>query len=83
MPELSAIRKLALLPAEQGSGYAVIKKWLSYREKELLGRSLTVEEARFVTETARRISALMLLGPKLDENYSDTKRDPYTWTSSK
>jgi len=28
------------------SGYSVIKKWLSYREKELLGRSLTVEEAR-------------------------------------
>ena len=26
------------------SGYPVIKKWLSYREKELLGRSLTVDE---------------------------------------
>ena len=51
------------------SGYPVIKKWLSYREKALLGRSLTVEEARYVTETARRIAALMLLGTKLDENY--------------
>ncbi|MBL8230783.1 MAG: N-6 DNA methylase [Bryobacterales bacterium] len=51
------------------SGYAVIKKWLSYREKELLGRSLTVEEARYVTEMARRLAAIMLLGPKLDENY--------------
>jgi hypothetical protein len=30
-------------------GYQVIKKWLSYREKELLGRSLTVEEARYAT----------------------------------
>src|ERR1022692_2256862 len=51
------------------SGYAVIKKWLSYREKELLGRSLSVDEARYVTETARRIAALMLLGPQLDENF--------------
>ena len=27
-------------------GYQVIKKWLSYREKELLGRGLTSEEVR-------------------------------------
>lgn len=51
------------------SGYAVIKKWLSYREKELLRRSLTVDEARYVTETARRLAALMLMGPQLDDNY--------------
>jgi hypothetical protein len=51
------------------SGYPVIKKWLSYREKELLGRSLSVDEARYVTEMARRIAALMLLGPQLDESY--------------
>jgi hypothetical protein len=51
------------------SGYAVIKKWLSYREKDLLGRSLRVEEARYVTEMARRIAALLLMGPSLDENY--------------
>jgi hypothetical protein len=30
----------------------VIKKWLSYREKELLGRSLSVDKARYVTEMA-------------------------------
>jgi hypothetical protein len=47
----------------------VIKKWLSYREKELLRRSLTVDEARYVTETARRLAALMLMGPHLDDNY--------------
>ena len=41
-------------------GYQVIKKWLSYREKELLNRSLTVEEARYVTEMARRIAAILL-----------------------
>ncbi len=50
-------------------GYQVIKKWLSYREKELLNRSLTVEEARYVTEMARRIAAILLLSPALDANY--------------
>lgn len=55
-------------------GYQVIKKWLSYREKELLDRSLTVEEARYVTETARRIAALLLLSPALDANYRAAKQ---------
>jgi hypothetical protein len=52
------------------SGYAVIKKWLSYREKALLGRGLHPDEARYVTEMARRIAALILLGPQLDSNYN-------------
>lgn len=50
-------------------GYQVIKKWLSYRERTLLGRDLTIDEARYVTEMVRRISALILLQPRLDENY--------------
>ena len=50
-------------------GYQVIKKWISYREKPLLGRGLTVAEVRTVTETARRIAALIALQPQLDENY--------------
>ena len=50
-------------------GYQVIKKWLSYREKPLLGRGLTVAEVRYVTVTARRIAALLALQPQLDENY--------------
>ncbi len=50
-------------------GYQVIKKWLSYREKPLLGRSLTPEEVRHITETARRLTALLTLHPRLDENY--------------
>ena len=61
------------------SGYAVIKKWLSYREKELLGRSLTVDEARYVTETARRLAALMLLGPQLDDTYHTAAKEAYKW----
>ncbi len=54
-------------------GYQVIKKWLSYREQPLLGRGLTKEEARHVTEMARRISALLLLGPALDSSYQAVK----------
>ncbi|MDD4103160.1 MAG: DNA methyltransferase, partial [Kiritimatiellae bacterium] len=50
-------------------GYQVIKKWLSYREKPLLGRGLTVAEVRYVTEIARRIAALLALQAELDENY--------------
>lgn len=61
------------------SGYAVIKKWLSYREKELLGRSLSVDEARYVTETARRLAALMLLGSQLDENYHTVAKGAHKW----
>lgn len=54
-------------------GYQVIKKWLSYREHEILNRSLTVEEARKVTRITRRIMALLLLGSKLDANYMNCK----------
>jgi hypothetical protein len=50
-------------------GYQVLKKWLSYREKPLLGRPLTPAEVRYVRDTARRLAALRLLGPDLDANY--------------
>ncbi len=54
-------------------GYQVIKKWLSYREFELLRRALTPDEAREVTHMARRIAALILLQPELDKNYEGIK----------
>ncbi|MGA2852747.1 MAG: type ISP restriction/modification enzyme [Verrucomicrobiota bacterium] len=54
-------------------GYQVIKKWLSYREHDLLGRPLTPDEAREVTHMARRIAALILLQPELDKNYQAVK----------
>ena len=54
-------------------GYQVIKKWLSYRELELLGRPLTPEEAREVMNMARRIAAIVLLEPALDANYQAVK----------
>ena len=50
-------------------GYQVMKKWLSYRERALLGRALTAEEVREVTHMARRIAAILLLAPALDANY--------------
>ena len=58
-------------------GYQVIKKWLSYREQGLLGRSLSVDEARYVTEMARGIAEILLLGPALDANYQAVKHAIY------
>jgi hypothetical protein len=60
-------------------GYQVIKKWLSYREFDLLGRALTPDEAREVTHMARRIAALILLQPELDKNYQAVKAATVVW----
>jgi hypothetical protein len=54
-------------------GYQVIKKWLSYREKKILGRDITVEEAREVTSMAKRIAAILSMESQLDENYQQIK----------
>jgi hypothetical protein len=64
-------------------GYQVMKKWLSYRERALLGRDLKVEEARYVTEMARRIAAILLLEPALDANYERAKADTYPWPTQR
>ena len=48
-------------------GYQVLRKWLSCREASLLGRALTSDEAREFTHIARRIAALRLLEPQLDQ----------------
>ncbi len=42
-------------------GYQVLKKWLSYRERKVLGRALLPEEVQHFTDTARRIAAILLL----------------------
>ena len=60
-------------------GYQVIKKWLSYREKTMLGRGLTMEEAEYITEMIRRLAALILLQPELDANYKAVKADVWLW----
>ena len=61
-------------------GYQVIKKWLSYRENGLLGRGLRAEEAREVTDTTRRLAAIILMQPALDENYRRIKEAAFDWT---
>ena len=60
-------------------GYQVIKKWLSYREKEILGRALKAEEVAYVSEMVRRIAAILLLGPALDANYEAAKANAVEW----
>lgn len=62
-------------------GYQVIKKWLSYRERDLLGRPLSSDDVRHVRDMARRISALLLLGPALDRNYAEVKALAYAWST--
>ncbi len=60
-------------------GYPVMKKWLSYREHKILGRPLSPAEARYFTEMARRIAAIILLQPALDENYRRAAANTYPW----
>lgn len=60
-------------------GYQVIKKWLSYREHDLLGRSLTIDETRYVTKMTRRLTALLLMRFALDHNYRQCATESYAW----
>ena len=60
-------------------GYQVAKKSLSYREKALPGRGLTLEETKEATNMIRRIAALLLLHPQLDANYRAVKAQLYPW----
>ena len=39
-------------------GYQVLKKWLSYREYNILERPLSMEEVRYLSDMARRIGAM-------------------------
>ena len=60
-------------------GYQVIKKWLSYRENNRLGRAISPDEAHYVRDMARRIGAICLLQPQLDANYASVKANAYDW----
>jgi hypothetical protein len=60
-------------------GYQVIKKLLSYREHDLLDRSLTPDEAREVMNMARGLAAIVLMEPALNANYQALKRSTYSW----
>ncbi len=50
-------------------GYQVIKKWLSYRERNLLGQPLIREEAREFTGMGRRLAAIVLIELALNISY--------------
>ena len=40
-------------------GYQVLKKWLSYRERDVLGRVLSPEEVQYFAEMVRRIGKIL------------------------
>jgi hypothetical protein len=63
-------------------GNQVVKKWLSYRQRALLGRDLTSDELRGVADMVRRIAALVLMGPEHDSNYERVKTDVWGWNRS-
>jgi Type ISP C-terminal specificity domain len=63
-------------------GYQVMKKWLSYREFALLDRPLHMAEIKEVTAMARRLAALVLLQPALDDNYRAVVANTAVWPSS-
>ncbi len=42
-------------------GYQVLKKWLSYRERGVLGRALLPDEVLYFAEVARRIGAILVI----------------------
>ncbi|MDX1994200.1 MAG: type ISP restriction/modification enzyme [bacterium] len=50
-------------------GYQVLKKWLSYRDFDVLKRPLKPEEAREFMHIARRIAGILALNEALDSNY--------------
>jgi len=63
-------------------GYQVVKKWLSYRERFVLGRALSADEVEYVTAMIRRLAAIILLEPALDANYATARDDAFTWGKS-
>lgn len=63
-------------------GYQVMKKWLSYRERALLGRDLTMDELDHMTQMARRIAAILLISEKLDTNYRACRDQAFAWKSA-
>ena len=40
-------------------GYQVLKKWLSYRESDVLGRALSPEEVLYFAEMTRRVGGML------------------------
>lgn len=60
-------------------GYQVLKKWLSYRQREILGRPLQLDEVRYFRDVARRLAKIRLLGTEFDQNYRACAESAYAW----
>jgi hypothetical protein len=60
-------------------GCQVAKKWLSRGEEPLLSGVLTKDEVRYAQEVARRIAAILLLGPALNANYEFIREHTFAW----
>ncbi len=56
-------------------GYQVLKKWLSYRERAVLRRSLTAAEVQHFTDTARRTAAILTITSSDTSNACTTNRN--------
>ena len=63
-------------------GYQVLKKWLSYRDQEVINRPITAEEAREAVSIVRRLTAYALMRPDLDANYELIKSGAYAWSDA-
>jgi len=63
-------------------GYQVLKKWLSYRDREVIDRPISVVEAREAVAIVRRLTALVLLYPALDSSYEAIKASAFDWLAS-
>jgi hypothetical protein len=63
-------------------GFQPLKKWLSYRERTILDRALTITETGYFRDTARRLAKIRLLGPELDTNFRACADAAYAWRSS-
>ena len=62
-------------------GFQPLKKWLSYRESNILKRPLTITETAHFRDTARRLAKIRLLGADLDANYRACADAAYAWRS--
>ena len=49
----------ALVWSYKLGGYQILKKWLSYREREILGRPMQPADVQHFSESARRITQLL------------------------
>lgn len=63
-------------------GYQVLKKWLSYRDQEVIDRPMSVTEAREAAAIVRRLTALVLLYPALDASYEAIRASAFDWSTN-